>query len=281
MQLQFSDVTVTIAGNQLIDRFSLTVPTGSVVGLVGPNGCGKSTALHTIYRSLGPSDGSIHLDESDIHTLSLKEIATSVAALTQESTTDLNFTVADVVALGRLPHHSHRHTLNEAEWELCHWAMKVLDVDHLAQRGILSLSGGERQRVLLARTLVQEPEVLILDEPTNHLDIAHQLQLLALVKQLGITVLVVLHDLNLASAACDVVGVMAEGRIVACGHPDEVLTTDVIRDVFGVEATVIPHPRTGDPQILFHLDSSPLTDDFTNHNAHSPEKETTYAHTSH
>lgn len=280
MKLQFSDVTVTVGGTHLIEDFALTVPSGAVVGLVGPNGCGKSTALRTIYRSLQPSDGSIHLDDRNIHALSLKEIATSVAALMQESKTDLDFTVSDVVALGRLPHQSHHHILNDEERQLCHWAMDVLDVQHLANRGILSLSGGERQRVLLARTLVQEPEVLILDEPTNHLDISHQLDLLGLVKQLGITVLVVLHDLNLASAACDLVGVMAEGHVVACGNPEDVLTVDVIREVFGVEATVVSHPRTGDPQILFHLDGPTSIDDSTNHNSHSPEKETTYAHTS-
>lgn len=280
MKLDLTDVSVTLGIHRLVRNLTLHVPSGSVMGLVGPNGSGKSTALRTIYRSLKPSQGSIALDGRNIRAMSLIETATSVAALTQENSTDLDFTVHDVVSLGRLPYRTHNRPLTQTEWELCHWAMDTLDISHLSKRGILSLSGGERQRVLLARTLVQEPDVLILDEPTNHLDIAHQLALLSLVKQLGITVVVVLHDLNLAAAACDLVGVMAQGQLVACDKPATVLTENIIRDVFGVEATIVTHPRTGDPQILFHLDDQPSPTAATERHAHSSEKEKPYVHTS-
>lgn len=132
--------------------------------------------------------------------------------------------------------------------------MDRLDIRHLAHRGVLTLSGGERQRVLLARALVQEPEILVLDEPTNHLDVRHQVDLLSMLRGSGLTVLVVLHDLNLAAAACDRLGVLSHGRLVASGTPAEVLTTRLVADVFGVRASVVAHPLTGDPQLLYSLD---------------------------
>ncbi|MDG4787776.1 ABC transporter ATP-binding protein [Micromonospora sp. WMMD1102] len=137
--------------------------------------------------------------------------------------------------------------------------MARLDIVHLADRGVLSLSGGERQRVLVARALVQEPEVLVLDEPTNHLDIRHQIELLSLLRDASLTVLVVLHDLNLAAATCDRIGVLSGGRLVAAGTPAEVLTAELVRDVFGVDATVVAHPLTGDPQLLYALTPAQTT----------------------
>jgi iron complex transport system ATP-binding protein len=135
--------------------------------------------------------------------------------------------------------------------------MERLDIRHLARRGVLTLSGGERQRVLLARALVQEPEILVLDEPTNHLDVRHQVELLSLLRGTGLTVLVVLHDLNLAAAACDRIGVLSRGCLVASGPPADVLTTGLVDEVFGVRADVVPHPLTGRPQLLYSLAPTP------------------------
>lgn len=139
--------------------------------------------------------------------------------------------------------------------------MDRLGIRHLADRGVLTLSGGERQRVLLARALVQDPEILVLDEPTNHLDVRHQVQLLSLLRESGLTVLIVLHDLNLAAAACDRIGVLSQGRLVTAGTPKDVLTPELVQDVFGVEASVVPHPLTGDPQLLYSL--APTSDPTT------------------
>ncbi|MCY9787452.1 ABC transporter ATP-binding protein [Nocardiopsis sp. EMB25] len=253
MELRMDGMSVAVGGTELVRELSLEVPEGRVVGLVGPNGSGKSTALRCVYRALRPSRGTVWLDGRDLSGLSLRESARSVAALTQEGGSDLDFTVAEIVALGRTPHVRGNRPLDARERGLCRAAMERMDVAHLADRGVLSLSGGERQRVLVARCLVQEPRVLVLDEPTNHLDVRHQIGLLSLVRSAGITVLLVLHDLNLAAAVCDRIGVLSEGRLVASGTPREVLVPELVERVFGVAATVVPHPLTGDPQLLYTL----------------------------
>lgn len=256
MDLRLDGVSVEIDGNVIVRDLSLDVPEGRIVGLIGPNGSGKSTALRCVYRALRPSRGVVWLGSDDLSTLKLRRSARSVAALTQDGGTDLDFTVAETVALGRAPHLRGNQPLSERERGLCRWAMAQLDVLHLADRGMLALSGGERQRVFVARALVQEPQVLVLDEPTNHLDVRHQIELLSLLRGSGLTVLVVLHDLNLAAAACDRLGVLSGGRLVATGTPAEVLTADLVREVFGVVVSVVTHPLTGDPQLLHSLDSA-------------------------
>ncbi|MER7717660.1 ABC transporter ATP-binding protein [Streptomyces flaveolus] len=256
MDLRLDGLSVVTDGKSLVRDLSLEVPTGRVVGLVGPNGSGKSTALRCVYRALRPSSGTVWVGEQDLTRLPMRHSARTIAAMTQEGGFDFDFTVEEVVALGRAPHLRGNQALSGRERELCGWAMKQLDIGHLAHRGVLTLSGGERQRVLLARALVQEPEILVLDEPTNHLDVRHQVDLLSLLRAAGLTVLVVLHDLNLAAAACDRLGVLCQGRLVASGAPADVLTTDLVADVFGVKASVVPHPLTGDPQLLYSLDST-------------------------
>nr|WP_218889574.1 ABC transporter ATP-binding protein [Saccharopolyspora hordei] len=247
------DVSVEVAGSTLVDRLDLSVGSGEVVGLVGPNGSGKSTALRCLYRALRPTTGAVLLDGTDLASLPLAESARSVAALTQESRTELDFTVAEVVALGRAPHLRGNQQLTDADWELCRQAMRRTDVEHLAGRSVLSLSGGERQRVLIARALAQRPRVLVLDEPTNHLDVRHQVALLSFLRECGLTVLVALHDLNLAAATCDRLAVLSRGTVVRTGKPHEVLDPELVRDVFGVSVSLVTHPRTGAPQLLHDL----------------------------
>ncbi len=254
MRIALDEITVSVAGKQLVRALSLDVPDGDIVGLVGPNGSGKTTALRCVYRALKPARGTVWVDgETDLHALSLRQSARQVAALSQEDGTDLDFTAEEVVALGRTPHKRGNEPLTAAERDLCERAMHALEVDHLAHRGVLTLSGGERQRVLIARALVQQPRLLVLDEPTNHLDMRHQIELLGLLKQSGVTVLVVLHDLNLAAVTCDRLGLLAEGALVAAGTPDDVLTPESIASVFGVTADVVTHPLSGTPQILYTL----------------------------
>ncbi|MEY9211355.1 ABC transporter ATP-binding protein [Thermobifida halotolerans] len=255
MELRIDRLSVDVDGSRIVHDLSLDVPEGQLVGLVGPNGSGKSTVLRCVYRALRPSGGAVLLGGTDLADLALRQSARAVAALTQENGTDLDFTVEEVVALGRTPHLRGNRPLDVRERRLCRWAMERMDVAHLARRGVLELSGGERQRVLLARALAQEPRVLVLDEPTNHLDVRHQIDLLSLLRRTRTTVLVVLHDLNLAAAACDRVGVLSEGRLVASGTPREVLTPPLVREVFGVDAEVVPHPLTGAPQLLYTLTS--------------------------
>ncbi|WP_026874675.1 ABC transporter ATP-binding protein [Jiangella gansuensis] len=257
MDLRLDGISVAVDGVDLVHDLSLDVAHGSVVGLIGPNGSGKSTALRCVYRALRPTRGTVWIGADDLSRLSLRQSARHIAALTQQAGSDLDFTVEEVVALGRAPHKRGNDPLTGAEWALCRHAMERLDLLHLAGRGVLSLSGGERQRVLVARALVQEPEVLVLDEPTNHLDVRHQIELLSMLRGAELTVLVVLHDLNLAAAACDRLGVLHQGRIVAAGPPAQVLTEELVRDVFGVAARVVPHPVTGAPQLLYDLTTTP------------------------
>ncbi|MEU3729335.1 ABC transporter ATP-binding protein [Streptomyces sp. NPDC033538] len=256
MDLKLDELSVVRDGKSLVRGLSLDVPEGQVVGLVGPNGSGKSTALRCVYRALRPSSGTVWVGEQDLTRLPIRDSARTIAAMTQDGGIDFDFTVEEVVALGRAPHLRGNQALSGRERGLCERAMDQLDIGHLAHRGVMTLSGGERQRVLLARALVQEPAILVLDEPTNHLDVRHQVDLLSLLRGAGLTVLVVLHDLNLAAAACDRLGVLSRGRLVASGTPADVLTAQLVGDVFGVRASVVPHPLTGDPQLLYSLDST-------------------------
>ncbi|MEU1785199.1 ABC transporter ATP-binding protein [Streptomyces sparsogenes] len=250
MRLDIDEVTIEAAGAQLVDGIRLSAGSGTFVGLVGPNGSGKSTLLRSVYRALRPTSGVVRLDGEDLHAMDARAAARVLAALPQESSAEFDFTVAEVVAMGRLPH---RDRTAASDREICTRAMTRTGVAHLADRGFLGLSGGEKQRVLIARALAQQPRVLVLDEPTNHLDIAHQLEVLSLVRAGGLTVLAALHDLNLAAAHCDVLYVIAGGRIVASGPPRDVLRPPLLAEVFGVRAHPVPHPETGVVQLLFDL----------------------------
>lgn len=250
MRLNLDRLSVTVDGHRLVRELSLNVLSGQIVGLVGPNGSGKTTALRCVYRALRPSGGTVWIDDTDLHATRLRESARRIAALTQQESSELDFTVAEVVALGRTPQLRGNQPLGVEDRRLCEQVMAQLDILHLAGRGVLTLSGGERQRVLAARALAQQPQLLVLDEPTNHMDMRHQIELLSLLGESGRTVLVVLHDLNLAAAACDRLAVLSEGALVAAGTPAEVLTGELIEEVFGVRVSVVPHPLTGVPQLL-------------------------------
>nr|WP_234355389.1 ABC transporter ATP-binding protein [Kitasatospora aureofaciens] len=250
-ELSVDGVSVELAGARLVHEVSLAAAAGQVVGLIGPNGSGKSTLLRCVYRVLRPAGGTVRLAGDDLHALTARRAATRVAALTQEHTAEFDFTVAEVVAMGRLPHRRGPGGPSAEDRERCTAALRKVRAEHLAGRGFLNLSGGEKQRVLFARALVQEPRLLVLDEPTNHLDIAHQLEVLALAREAGPTVLTALHDLNLAAGHCDRLYVLAAGRIVAAGPPAEVLRPALLAEVFGVRATPVRHPETGALQLLF------------------------------
>jgi iron complex transport system ATP-binding protein len=253
LPLSVHDVSVSIADTTLVRALNLDVAAGEIVGLLGPNGSGKSTALRCVYRALKPSAGAIFLDGDDLAPQDIRDTARRIAALAQDSHVDLDFTVEEVVALGRAPHQRGNVQLSARERALCRDALTRMDITHLAQRSVLTLSGGERQRVLVARALVQEPAVLVLDEPTNHLDIRHQVDLLHFLRGCGLTVLVALHDLNLAAAVCHRIALLRGGSLVSCGTPADVLTPDTVRTVFGVDVTLVTHPVTGALQLLYDL----------------------------
>jgi iron complex transport system ATP-binding protein len=253
LPLSVLNASVAVGDTTLVHALDLDVAAGEIVGLLGPNGSGKSTALRCVYRALRPSTGVVLLDGDDLSHQDIRETARRIAALTQDSHVDLDFTVEEVVALGRAPHQRGNVRLTARERALCRDALARMDITHLARRSVLTLSGGERQRVLVARALVQEPAVLVLDEPTNHLDIRHQVELLHFLRGCGLTVLIALHDLNLAAAVCHRIALLRRGSLVACGTPADVLTPDTVHAVFGVEATQVTHPVTGALQLLYDL----------------------------
>ncbi|MEV4748912.1 ABC transporter ATP-binding protein [Streptosporangium sp. NPDC049248] len=232
MKLDLRGVSVAPDGHPIVHEADLLVDDGEFVGLVGPNGCGKSTLLRSIYRALRPAAGLITVDGDDVHRLPARQAAQRTAVVAQESPADLDFTVTEIVFMGRTPYRAGA----AADEELCARALERVGLAGAAERIFATLSGGEKQRVLLARALAQQTRLLLLDEPTSHLDIRHQLEILHLVRELGITTLAVLHDLNQAAAFCDRLYVMNAGRIVAGGPPGQVLTPDLICQVYGVRA---------------------------------------------
>ncbi|MFF9015222.1 ABC transporter ATP-binding protein [Streptomyces sp. NPDC014870] len=229
----------------------LTARPGETIGLVGPNGSGKSTLLRCVYGTLTPTAGRVLLDGDDLSALGPKARARRIGVVPQDSSTEFELTVQELVALGRSPHKRFWEGDTAADGARAEAALARVGIAELADRPYPTLSGGERQRALVARALVQDPALLVLDEPTNHLDIRYQLEVLRLVRDLGTTNLLALHDLNLAAAYCDRLYVLQRGRVVAEGPPTEVLTPALLATVYGVEAEVIPHPRTGTPTVVY------------------------------
>lgn len=252
--LHIDDVEARLAGHTVISGATILVAPGELAVLVGPNGSGKSTLLRAVYRSLRPSAGVVLLDEDDIWRLPARRSAQRVSALTQERPSEAELTVKDVVALGRLPYQRAFASLGSIDLEAIDEAIAQANVGTLVKRRFSELSGGERQRVLMARVLAQRTSLIVLDEPTNHLDVQHQFDLLEPMRASRATVLTAMHDLNLAAAYGDRVHVINRGTVRASGTPAEVLTPELVAEVFSVTATPTVHPVTKRPQL--HL--SPL-----------------------
>ncbi|MBD9481526.1 ABC transporter ATP-binding protein [Pseudomonas sp. PDM14] len=235
----------------LLRDIDLHVAQGEFVGLIGPNGSGKTSLLRCAYRFSQPASGQVRLDDHDLWRQSPRWSAQRIAVVLQEFPQEFGLSVRDVVAMGRTPHKGlfDGDTLEDAE--LIAQVLRRLGLDSLAEHAFATLSGGEKQRVLLARALVQQPGLLILDEPTNHLDPRYQLELLQHLRGLGLSTLASFHDLNLAAAFCDRLYVLADGRLVASGTPDEVLSAELLQRVFGVQALVDRHPLHAYPRITW------------------------------
>lgn len=225
----------------IVEDVSLTIEPGETFGLVGPNGSGKSTLLRMMAGLIPRTRGTVHLGGRPLSRLSRREVAQRIAFVEQIADTSEALSVRDVVELGRTPWLSALAPFSPSDGMIVDEALQAVGMAGLASRRWATLSGGERQRVQIARALAQRPRVLILDEPTNHLDIHHQLSLLRLVSRLPVTVVLALHDLNQAMG-CDRLGVMQEGRMVACGRPVEVLTPERLAAIFRVGATPLCDP---------------------------------------
>ncbi|MER8226384.1 ABC transporter ATP-binding protein [Streptomyces sp. NPDC094143] len=250
-ELIIDGVTLTAGAHRLIDDVSVTARPGEVIGVVGPNGSGKSSLLRAVYRVLRPAAGHVRVDGTDAWSLPVRRLARTVAAVVQESGADFDLSVREVVAMGRTPHKRLLDGDTPEDADLIEKALDAVDATDLSHRTFNQLSGGERQRVLIARALAQQPSLLVLDEPTNHLDIRHQLDILTTLRRLPATVLLALHDLNLAAYYCDRLYVLRDGTVTAAGRPADILTPHLLDEVYGVTSEVTIHPRTGAPQVTF------------------------------
>jgi iron complex transport system ATP-binding protein len=238
----------------ILPDLSVTLPAGAVTAIVGPNACGKSTLLRTIGRLIKPSGGGITLDGQSVHRGSRRALARRMAMLTQGPVPPAGFLVEDLVSTGRFPHQSLFRQWTPADESAIEAALTRCGLGDLRYRELETLSGGQRQRAWIAMALAQDTPVLLLDEPTTFLDLAHQIELLDLVRELnqeeGRSVVMILHDLNLAARYAHVLVAMKDGRVVAAGAADEVLTEALLRDVFEIEASIMRDPQTGDPLVL-------------------------------
>lgn len=239
MNIKAENINITLEKNNILKDINIEVDNKEVVGIIGPNGSGKSTFLKCIYRVLKPSDGAILLDKVDIKDMTVKESSKRLAVLSQHNNYNFDFTVKDIVLMGRSPHKRFMERDNKEDYAIVNDALKKVEMLEFKDRCFQSLSGGEQQRVILARALAQQQQCLILDEPTNHLDIKYQLQLMRIVKNLNIEVIAAIHDLNIAAMYCDKIYVLKDGEIIKYGNPKEVLTQKLIKEVYEVDAEVI------------------------------------------
>lgn len=250
--LEIHDLTVSYGETPVIEKLTLAIQQGKFIGILGPNGCGKTTLIKTISKIIQPSTGEILIKGKTLTSFDTRSLAKIIGCVSQETGIAFSFTVKDIVMMGRHPYIGRLSPMSENDLNIVSEAMKITNITHLSDRPVTELSGGERQRVLIARTLAQNPEILLLDEPTSHLDVNHQIDILSMIQALipKITVVGVLHDLNLASYFCDTIVLMKKGKIIAVGSPKEVLTRELIKEVFSIKMMISTHPLTGKPYLI-------------------------------
>ena len=250
MNICATDIKMEIGNNQILKGVSIDSKSREFIGIIGPNGSGKSTLLKCIYRTLKPNNGCIMLGRQDISKMSVKESAKKLAVAAQHNYYNFDFSVGEVVLMGRSPHKKSLEPDNSEDYDIVNESLEKVGMLGFKNRSFSTLSGGEQQRVILARALAQQTPCLILDEPTNHLDIKYQLSLLNIVKSLNLTIISAIHDLNIASMYCDRLFVMKNGRIVGMGTPQEVLTKEFIKEIYDIDVEIV-YDSKGDMHILY------------------------------
>lgn len=258
MKITVQHLQKALGGRPVLRDVTLDIPENKVLGIIGPNGSGKSTLLRCIGRVLRPEGGAVLLDGRSLQDYTPRQSAQSMAMVAQHNTYNFDFTVREVVLMGRSPHKRALQRDTAEDLRLVGESLAAVGLAGFEDRSFSHLSGGEQQRVVLARALAQQTPCLLLDEPTNHLDIRYQLQLMDLVRGLGKTVIAAVHDLNIAALYCDRLVVLQEGAIVAAGTPAEVLTPALIQRVYGVHARVLSD-ENGVPYILFRPECGTIT----------------------
>jgi len=250
MEILAEAIRLFIGKKEILKGIDLELHPKEFLGIIGPNGSGKSTFLKCIYRVMKPTEGNIRFDGRNLDELSYRESALKMAVVAQHNSYSFDFTVLDVVLMGRSPHKKLLQRDTEEDYGLARRALKIVGLKGFEKRNFSTLSGGEQQRVILARALTQQSECLVMDEPTNHLDIRYQLQIMDIVKSLGLTVISVIHDLNIAAMYCDRIVAIQDGRLVAGGTPHEVLTPETIEKIYHVKSRVFAR-EDGRPAIIF------------------------------
>ena len=239
MKITTQQLHAVLGNAEILKGIDFEANEGEFVGIIGPNGSGKSTLLRCIYRVLSPSSGAVYLDSKELSRYRVRESAQKVAVVAQHNYYNFEFSVRDVVMMGRAPHKRALDRDTAEDYRIVRRALETVGMREFETRSFSTLSGGEQQRVILARALAQQTPCLILDEPTNHLDIKYQLWLMDIVKGLDRTVISAVHDLNIAAMYCDRLYAIKQGKIVAQGRPQDLLTRELIREVYEVDAEIL------------------------------------------
>lgn len=254
---RIEELTAGYEKTLIFNGLNVSISKGKITTIIGPNGCGKSTLLKTIGRILKKDKGHIYLQEQDMQDLSTKEIAKRLAVLSQSPSAPFQLKVEELISYGRYPHRKNVNRLSKRDTEMIEWAMEVTNTLEYRERELAQLSGGQRQRVWLAMALAQETDILLLDEPTTYLDMAHQLEVLNIVKKLNqehtCTIVMVLHDINHAARYSDELIAMRSGEVIKCGTPSEIICAPILKEVFNIEAKVL-HDQELNAPICFSYD---------------------------
>jgi len=249
-KLQVENLTYDIGGTRILKGITFDVEENTFVGVIGPNGSGKSTMLKSIYGVNRPSGGNIYFEGENLLEVSGKDRAKKIAVLAQESGGQFDFSVQQVVEMGRYPHKDTLENYSKHDLEIVDRVLREMKLDNYRERSFNTLSGGEKQRVLIARLLVQESKFIILDEPTNHLDIGYQIEIMNIIKKMGVTVLSAIHDMNMAAIYCDKLVIMKNGEVVTQGSVEETLTSEMLKNLFNVDAEI--HDLKGRKHVIYN-----------------------------